>query len=172
MTCREKTSLLRRPAGVMVALLVLSGAAVADIYKYVDENGRVTYSNVPMKGAKKLDLEPLTSVPMAKPRPRSNGDSAGGSDSSTPQEFPRVDADTQRKRDLTRRGILEDELRTEEKAAADARKAYEDGVQALKPGEESRQSPKYLERIARLKDAITTRDNNVQALRKELANLK
>lgn len=156
--------------GLVAALL--SAAVSADIYKYVDENGRVTYSNVPMKGAKKLDLEPLTSVQMPKPHPKAAGNGAGSADSTTPVEFPKVDADTQKKRDLTRRGILEDELRSEEKAVADARRAYEEGGQTLKLGEDSRSSPKYQERMAKLKDAVTTRENNVQALRKELANLK
>ncbi len=175
MPIRIKPLLLRRLlcCGGFVCAALASGVAVADIYKYVDENGRVTYSNVPMKGAKKLDLEPLTSVPMPKPRPKANGNGgAAVSEGAVSAEFPRVDADTQKKRDLTRRGILEDELRSEEKAVADARRAYEEGGQTLKVGEESRSAPKYVERMGKLKDALTTRENNVQALRKELANLK
>lgn len=175
MPIRIKPVLLHRflCCGGFVCAALANGVAVADIYKYVDENGRVTYSNVPMKGAKKLDLEPLTSVPMPKPRPKVNGNGgAATNESATPAEFPKVDAETQKKRDLTRRGILEDELRSEEKAAADARRAYEEGSQTLKVGEESRSSPKYIERMSKLKDAVTTRESNVQALRKELANLK
>ncbi len=142
----------------------------ADIYKYVDENGRVTYSNVPSKGAKKLDLDPLTSVPAPKPRPRSDAPAAAAS--STPADFPRVDADTQKKRDTTRRGILEEELRSEEKMLDEARRAYDEGSRTLKVGEESKNSPKYQERLARLKDAVTTHENNIQAVRRELNNLK
>ena len=33
--------------------------AKAEIYKSVDEDGRVTYSNVPSKGAQKLNLEQI-----------------------------------------------------------------------------------------------------------------
>ena len=49
-------------AGLAVAL---SGAAWAEttIYKHVDENGRVTYSNKPMKGATVLELDPITTIP-------------------------------------------------------------------------------------------------------------
>ena len=126
---------------------------MADIYKYVDENGRVTYSNVPSKGAKKLDLDPLTSVPAPKPRLRSDAPAAAAS--STPADFPKVDADTQKKRDTTRRGILEEELRSEEKMLEEARRAYDEGSRTLKLGEESKNSPKYQERMARLKDAVT-----------------
>ena len=32
------------------------------IYKFVDESGRVTYANSPIKGGTKLDLEPLTTI--------------------------------------------------------------------------------------------------------------
>jgi hypothetical protein len=45
--------------------LVASSTALAQstIYKHVDENGRVTYTNKPMKGAAVVDLEPLTTIP-------------------------------------------------------------------------------------------------------------
>ena len=33
------------------------------IYKHVDENGRVTYANSPIKGGARVDLEPLTVIP-------------------------------------------------------------------------------------------------------------
>jgi hypothetical protein len=33
------------------------------IYKHVDESGRVTYANVPIKGGVKVDLEPITIIP-------------------------------------------------------------------------------------------------------------
>jgi hypothetical protein len=43
---------------------MLCGTAVAGttIYKHVDDSGRVTYSNKPMKGASVVDLEPLTTI--------------------------------------------------------------------------------------------------------------
>ena len=37
--------------------------AEAVIYKHVDENGRVTYANSPIKGGARVDLEPLTVIP-------------------------------------------------------------------------------------------------------------
>lgn len=45
--------------------LVASTTALAQsaIYKHVDENGRVTYTNKPMKGAVQMELEPLTTIP-------------------------------------------------------------------------------------------------------------
>ena len=40
-----------------------SAAAQTTIYKHVDEGGRITYSNKPMKGATVMELEPLTTIP-------------------------------------------------------------------------------------------------------------
>src|SRR5438552_1259414 len=61
-----------------IAGLVLAAAASAHaqstIYKHIDDSGRVTYSNKPMKGATVLELEPMTvmqsppaAAPSAKP---------------------------------------------------------------------------------------------------------
>src|SRR6188474_3673359 len=45
--------------------IAASGSALAQstIYKHVDESGRITYTNRPMKGAVQMDLEPLTTIP-------------------------------------------------------------------------------------------------------------
>ena len=52
---------------VWVASIALVASATAfaqsTIYKHVDENGRVTYTNKPMKGAVAMELEPLTTIP-------------------------------------------------------------------------------------------------------------
>ena len=46
---------------VSLPVIVLAQSAQT-IYKFVDENGRVTYANSPIKGGTKLDLEPLTVI--------------------------------------------------------------------------------------------------------------
>jgi hypothetical protein len=50
---------------VATIALVASASAFAQstIYKHVDENGRITYTNRPMKGAVAVELEPLTTIP-------------------------------------------------------------------------------------------------------------
>lgn len=49
----------------LAGLALASTAAMAQsvIYKHVDESGRVTYSNKPIKGGAVVDLEPLTTIP-------------------------------------------------------------------------------------------------------------
>lgn len=111
--------------------------AHAEIYKHVDEQGRVTYSNVPMKGATKLNLEPLNTVPATRSK----------TSAASPSGFPKVDGDTQKKRDDTRRKILEEELAAEEKMLADAT-------------------------TQRDATAIVLHEKNVAALKKELSNIK
>lgn len=111
--------------------------AHAEIYKHVDEQGRVTYSNVPMKGAAKLNLEPLNTVPATRPR----------TSAASPSGFPKVDGSTQKKRDDTRRKILEEELTAEEKLLSEAMTQKNATATAL-------------------------HEKNIAALKKELTNIK
>ena len=145
---------------VIVLSLGLAGPVHGEIYKHVDANGRVTYSNMPMKGATKLNLDPLSTVPAGRPK----------TSTPSPAGFPKVDNETQKKRDDTRRKILEDELATEEKSLADARKNLADGEQTRLGSERNYQ--KYLDRIQALKDEVSLHERNVNALKKELGNLK
>lgn len=144
-------------------LLLTCGLAHAEVYKYIDANGNVTFTNVPIKGAKPMHLAPLSTY-------GSNGKgkaSASGKSASTPDGYPSVDNGTQTKRDEGRRKILENELANEQKALADAQKAYTDGA-ATRNGDETRNYQKYLDRVQKLKDAVTERQKNVDALRREL----
>lgn len=140
--------------------LLLSPAAYADIYKRVDENGHVTYSNAPLKGGKKLYISPIPESASPKSKPAA----------ATPQNFPRVDAETQKKRDDSRRVILEQELAAEQKLLEEARKALAEG-EAVRLGSE-RNYQKYLDRVQGLKDEVTLHEKNVEALNKEIAGIR
>jgi len=131
--------------------------ASAEIYKYVDENGRITYTNIPKKGAKKLDLDPISA---AKTR-----------NSTGPADFPKVDDQTQKKRDDLRKQILQDELASEEKSLADAQKALGEG-EKTRLADEAKNPQKYLDRIKKLKSNVSLHEKNIAALKKELGGLK
>lgn len=157
----------------LLALLYVShiGWAQAEIYKFIDAEGHVTYSSTPTKGAKKLGLEsqpppPVPALPAA-PRARSEA---------TPSDFPKVDSSTQKSRDNARHKILADELSTEENLLAEAR-------QNLKVGEESPEyerdnyhrpvlTARYKEKMSALQEQVTLHEKNIAALKSELANLK
>jgi len=131
--------------------------ASAEIYKYVDENGRITYTNIPKKGAKKLDLDPISA---AKTR-----------NSTGPADFPKVDDQTQKKRDDLRKQILQDELTSEERSLTDAQKALSEG-EKTRLGDEAKNPQKYLDRIKKLKSNVSLHEKNIAALKKELGGLK
>jgi hypothetical protein len=54
-----------KSVGMASVAIVFSAAALAQttIYKHVDETGRVTYSNRPIKGATVVELEPVNLMP-------------------------------------------------------------------------------------------------------------
>ena len=145
-----------------IAFIILFGlhfSAYGEIYKYVDENGRVTYSNISKKGAKKLDLEPISTVSGSKPK-----------SVATPGSFPKVDGETQKKRDDVRRKLLEEELANEQKQLAAAQQALKEG-EGVRLGNE-RNYQKYLDRIQGLKDEVTAHEKNLEALQKELGGMR
>lgn len=48
-------------------LLACAPLSAEQIYKHIDEKGKVTYSNTPIKGGKKVDLPPISTVTLPKP---------------------------------------------------------------------------------------------------------
>ncbi|MDH2916361.1 MAG: DUF4124 domain-containing protein [Gallionella sp.] len=155
---------------MLCSAFVFASTAQAEIYKRVDKDGHVTYSSAPIKGAKKLQLEPLptmTAQPIP-PKARNNNESSS--------EF-RVNSETQTRRDDTRRKILEDELATEEKLLDDARaklKEAEDNPEVFKTstGQTLRNVAKYDEKVNAAQDDVKGHEKNIQALKTELSNLK
>lgn len=141
-----------------IALLLICTPAPAEIYKQVDAEGRVTYSNIPSKGAQKLNLEPLPTVPAYKPS------------TDRPGDFPKVDAATQKGRDGKRREILESELEQEKIHLEEARKALAE-EEATRLGSE-RNYQRYLDRVQPFKNAVAEHEKNIDALQQELAGLR
>ena len=129
---------------VWIASVVLAAAPLAHaqttIYKLVDESGRITYSNKPMKGATVLELDPITTLPAtpttilqkpaspaAEPRPElkldAKGDVKPASLTVTRHALAVVEPQVQKRRDEDRRRILQEELVREEQALTTARGA-------------------------------------------------
>ena len=117
-------------------------------YKCQTQSGSLAYFNVP------------------------DGTGAGaatrGGPTAEPRGFPKVDAATQRSRDTVRRKVLIDELAAEQKLLAEARAAYGNGAPPLLQDEKD-VPQKYADRVARLRQAVTLHEKNVDALEKELA---
>ena len=142
-----------------LALLLLcsSFAHASTIYKYVDKDGHVTFTNIPISGA-----QPIMINPAQRSAPQPSGNKARpGQARPTPANMPQIDSSTQHSRDQGRRRILQTELNNEQRALDDARQARDD--YAKKPGATAAQQQ-------RLRDAVTDRERNIAALKQELGN--
>ncbi len=139
--------------------------AQAVIYKAVDADGHVTYSSTPIKGGKKIILEPLPT--MAPP---------GRPGKASPEGFPKVTGETQKARDESRRKILEDELASEEKLLDEAKqklKVAEDTPMVYhKDGKTFRNVPKYQENVKAAQDEVKLHQDNIEALKAELSKVR
>ena len=155
----------------LISTIAFHGLALAqtEVFLCVDENGKKEYKNTgTTKGCKKVELPGITMVPapVLPPAPKK----AQAKSASSPADFPKVDEGTQKSRDADRKQILSDELKTEEQKLADLKKEFNNG-EPERRGDE-RNYAKYLERTAMMKDNIARTEKNVEALRREIANLK
>lgn len=153
--------------GLSIALVwVMAAPAWADTFKCLDAAGRATYTNMKEETKGKnctVVMREISVVPAAQP-PR------GAATNPSPAGFPKVDAATQKGRDDARRRILEDELNGEEKALAQA-KAELTEQEGIRTGDE-RNYQRVLDRLQKYKDEVERHQKNVDALRKELSNVK
>lgn len=155
---------------LMLLSSVFFGIAYAEIYKQVDANGRITYSNVKTKGAIRLDFDPAANS-------IGNGRTTANKRTASPNNFPRVDKNTQYVRDGKRRDILQSELESEKTALAQAQKAYAEGesnpeVFTTPTGATLRNVPKFQEKMQRLQTEVDSHQKNVELLQKELDAIK
>jgi len=157
-------------------ILLLANPVLADTCKYEDADGRIIYTNIPMKGAKKLSCFGFDGAPASGAR---NGKAPR---TATPADFPRVDSATQKQRDDTRRKVLEDELAAEQKALEQAKKDYAEGEadpetfkttikgKDGKPQTVTRRDvAKFEEKMKKLQENVDLHEKNIQLLQKELA---
>ncbi|KFI07263.1 DUF4124 domain-containing protein [Massilia sp. BSC265] len=159
---------------VLAGLTLHNGAqAQGTVYKCVDEQGRVEFTDTSRKGCKALDLPgyappppPRASAPIPAVRPASPGPASAVS----PASFPRVDTAQQRARDDDRREILNDELRIEQKKLAELRRDFNNGEPERQGNE--RNYAKYQERVASMRDEIGRTERNIEALQREISNIR
>ena len=144
-----------------LALLIAAVAmpvSAQTIYKCIDANGGTLISNTRVdKNCKAVVSGPESSMP---PPPKAK--TVGASANPTPAGFPRVQEDTQKARDTDRRHILDQELAGEQRNLEQARKD-------LAEQEALRGSP---DRMAPYRDRVAQHERNIQAIQKELSNLR
>lgn len=157
--------------GLLVLLTTAAGAhAQSEVYLCVDEHGKREYKNTGItKGCKKVDLPGITMIP-APPKKSAPQTAAAKPAASAPADFPKVDNGTQKARDNDRRQILLDEMKAEEQKLANLKKEYNNG-EPERRGDE-RNFAKYQERVAGMKEDIDRTEKNIEALKREIGNLK
>lgn len=141
---------MKRKYLFLTALIFLSLPANAGIYKHVDEQGKVTYSNIPSSNAKQLNLPPIVVVP-----PVDSGD---------------VEDRIARRRESMKleeqKEKLQSKISEEEKRLSEVKNEYKDGNPDRLGSERNYQ--RYLDRVERLRAEIDRRENNLNILKKEL----
>lgn len=125
--------------------------AGSSIYKHVDADGRITFTNRLVKGAQKMQSRP-------------NNAGTRAAVSITPSHFPKVSTNTQQKRDVKRREILENELADEMKLSSDTRRF----ISLVRNAQETQQQKA---RIKRLKNKLQRHESNITSLKRELERL-
>jgi hypothetical protein len=150
---------------LLLAIASITLPARAETCKYVDSDGRVIYSNTqnnPPKGAKLVkcfsDPAPKSAPQESKPR------------SDAREGFPKVDGQTQKKRDDERQGILETELADEQQQLEAARQKLAE-QEAIRTGDEQNYQ-RYLDRVQPYRDAVANHERNIEAIRREISNLR
>ena len=152
---------------VLVGLPAMSALAqaqqgVTEIFKCRNESGQVTYTN-DRRQAEKQKCELVTSqinvAPPYRPAPARSA-------SSFPRETPNTSAAA---KDLQRQ-ILERELASEQRALAAAKQALAE-QESVRSGDE-RNYARVQERLQPFVDTIQNHEKNIQALQRELGNLK
>jgi len=142
-------------------LLTLADSAAQGVYVCTQANGVREYRNTgDVRGCRKLDTDSLSSIPAPSSVTQAKADPS----------FPKVDSQTQKRRDLDRLQILNDEIRTEENRLSELKKEYQNG-EPERLGSE-RNYAKYQERVAAMKDEIARTEKNIEALKREIGQLK
>lgn len=133
----------------LLALILLGylpkANAGTDIYKHVDKEGNITFTNRPVSNAQKFSVASFSrNTEGLQPSP------------------PRVKETIQKERDAMRRQILKKELVTEEKLFTDTQNFLEQVISTL-------ESNNHQEKVVQLRNKLFLHQRNISALRKELA---
>ena len=151
---------------LLLAVLGLFGAGPAlaqtsDIWKCVDARGRALYTSDKRETAgKKCELvsREVNVVPAQKPAAKS------------PANFPKESSNDRAAAKSRQRDTLERELSQEEAMLADAKKKLAE-QEAVRSGDEKNYA-RVLDRLKPYKDAVEVHEKNVDALKRELSNLR
>jgi hypothetical protein len=126
-------------------------------------------SEISDKEAKERGCRTIENAPITVVSPPRRAPVQAGGNGAPRGEGAKVDGKEQRARDSDARAILEAELKREEEALAALQKEFNNGEPERKGDE--RNFARYQERVEEMRSAITRKQADVAALRRELAKL-
>ena len=150
-----------------------SAYAQTDVWVCMNSDGSREYKNTgETKGCKRVDMQGISMIPSPykKPIAQTAALNRPAGAAASPGDFPKIDSATQKARDSDRMQILAEELKGEERKLAALKQEYNNG-EPERRGDE-RNYAKYLDRVAALKDDVSRTEKNIEALKREIGNLK
>lgn len=145
----------------LILLMVAAPVAYAEMWKCVDPDGNTPprYTNVKSdaKGCTALRLDPINTVPATRPQQK-------------PANFPNVGSLTQKQRDADRRKILELELIQEQQQLELAKKQLAEQKETR--SDNGKNTARAEERLKPFEGRVKLHENNIESLRKEIANIR
>jgi hypothetical protein len=163
------------PSLVLSAALLVPAHAQSEVYVCMNGDGTREYKNTgETKGCKRVDMQGISMIPSPYKKPgvqtASFNRPASGTGAASPSDFPKIDSGTQKARDTDRMQILSEEMKVEERKLAALKQDYNNG-EPERRGDE-RNFAKYQERVASMKDDVSRTEKNIEALKREIGNLK
>lgn len=158
---------------ILIVSAVGYAHAQSDVFLCVNDNGSKEYKNTgATKGCKRVDLQGINMIPapasVANTKPVVQ--TVAARSTASPPDFPRIDTATQKSRDNDRRQILLDEMKNEAAKLDSLKKDFNNGEPERQGNE--RNYAKYQERVGSMKEDINRAEKNIEALKREMANLK
>ena len=160
------------PSVVLCAAVLTPAHAQSEVYVCMSGDGTREYKNTgETKGCKRIDMQGISMIPSPYKKPvvqtASFNRPAGAA---SPADFPRIDSSTQKARDTDRMQILSEEMKVEERKLAALKQDFNNG-EPERRGDE-RNFAKYQDRVASMKDDVSRTEKNIEALKREIGNLK
>jgi hypothetical protein len=162
------------PSMALCAAVLAPAHAQSEVYVCMSGDGTREYKNTgETKGCKRVDMQGISMIPSPYKKPvvqTASFNRPAGASAASPADFPRIDSSTQKARDTDRMQILTEEMKVEERKLAALKQDFNNG-EPERRGDE-RNFAKYQDRVASMKDDVSRTEKNIEALKREIGNLK
>lgn len=138
---------------LLITLALFFSLSYAGVYKRIDENGNVTYSNIPSNDSRRIDLPPIIVVPPV----------------DTGEVEDRITKRRESMKLREQREQLQNKIAEEEAQLNEVKSEYKDGMPDRLGSERNYQ--RYLNRVERLREEISAREKNLELMKNDLGKM-